>query len=77
MPRYCINVKLFLKAERVEDFLKIIADDKKATIETEPTCKQFQVGKSTTEENVYYLHEEYDDKAAFESHTKTAHFASW
>ena len=78
MPqRYCLNVKLWFKTDRVQDFLAVILADKKQTEALEPTCKRFTFGKSITEENCYLLQEEYDDKAAFESHCKTEHFAQW
>ncbi len=77
MPRYCVNVKIWIKPERVSDFLTVILADKEATERLEPTAKQFTVGKSATEEHCYFLHEEYDDKAAFESHCKTEHFGHW
>jgi len=77
MSRFCLNVKLWLKPERVDDFLRVILEDRQRTLELEPTCKQFTVGKSTKEENVFFLHEEYDDRAAFDAHLQTPHFFLW
>ena len=31
-PRYCVNMALFLKPERVDDFLKVILADREGTL---------------------------------------------
>jgi autoinducer 2-degrading protein len=75
--RYCLNVALTLKPERVDEFLKIMQNSQLATLTTEPAARQFVVGRSQTNPNEFFLHEEYDDLAAFQAHTRTPHYQAW
>jgi autoinducer 2-degrading protein len=74
---YCLNVKLELRPDQRETFLKLIKEDQKQSIATEPGCLQFVVGEDTTTPNAFYLHEEYTNEAGFQAHTETPHFAKW
>ena len=40
----------------------------------EPGCRCFLVSRSLDEPDVFFLYEEYDDEAAFNSHIQTEHF---
>jgi autoinducer 2-degrading protein len=75
--RYCVNVSLSLKPERVDEFLRVIQHDQRETLASEPGARQFEVGRSPTNPNEFFLHEEYDDLAAFQAHTRTTHFQEW
>lgn len=74
---YALNVKFVVKPERREEFLKVIVDDQKQTLATEPGALSFVVGEDETVPNVFYLHEEYKTKADFEHHQTTEHFATF
>jgi (4S)-4-hydroxy-5-phosphonooxypentane-2,3-dione isomerase len=74
---YCLNVQLFLKPEERENFLSIMKYDQEQSLLTEPDCLQFVLGEDIETPNVFYLHEEYTNEAAFQAHTQTAHFAKW
>ena len=76
-PRFCVNMALFLKPERVEDFLKVILDDQEATLRLEPGARQFTVGRSPTDPTRFFLHEEFDSVEAIGEHRKTEHYARW
>jgi autoinducer 2-degrading protein len=75
--RYCLNVRLCLKSERVEEFLRLMRHDQRETLTKEPGCRQFELGRSVSDPCQFFLHEEYDDIAAFQAHTQTPHYAEW
>ena len=75
-PRYCVNMALFLKPERVDDFLKVILADREGTLQ-EPGNRQFTVGRSTTDPTLFYLHEEFVDADGMAEHRKTPHYDVW
>jgi len=43
----------------------------------EPGCLRFEVSRDLHKPNVFALSELYQDAAAVEAHTSTAHFAEW
>ena len=40
----------------------------------EPGCRKFFVSRSRDDSDHFFLYEEYDDEAAFDTHTRTPHF---
>ncbi|TDT77415.1 quinol monooxygenase YgiN [Litoreibacter halocynthiae] len=48
----------------------------KASLSTEPGCRQFDVCMDPERPTEIFLYEIYDDEAAFEAHTKTTHYAT-
>lgn len=72
---FAMNIKVPIKPERREEFLRIIQNDQKQTLETEPEALQFVIGEDIDEPNTFYLHEQYTSKDGFAEHEKTAHFA--
>eukprot|EP00746_Dinoflagellata_sp_MGD_P007837 gnl/MRDRNA2_/MRDRNA2_115581_c0_seq1.p1 gnl/MRDRNA2_/MRDRNA2_115581_c0~~gnl/MRDRNA2_/MRDRNA2_115581_c0_seq1.p1 ORF type:complete len:340 (-),score=55.73 gnl/MRDRNA2_/MRDRNA2_115581_c0_seq1:27-1046(-) len=80
-PAFCLNVDLFVKPEMKEEFLKVIANNKKGSDEKEPQCLQYVYGESTEAPNTFHFHEEYTGlnggKAGFEAHRAAPHFAVW
>ena len=59
--RYCVNMALYLKPDRVGEFIKVILADKEATLRLEPGARQFTFGRSPTDPTRFFLHEEFDD----------------
>lgn len=80
-PAYCVTVNLYPKSEVREEFLKVIANNKKGTDETEPLALQYTFGESTSETNTFHFHEQYsgaeDGKEGFKAHASSPHFADW
>jgi len=78
---FCVTVNLYPKPEVREGFLKVIANNKKGTDETEPLALQYTFGESTSEPNVFHFHEQYsgeeDGKEGFDAHASSPHFADW
>jgi quinol monooxygenase YgiN len=79
-PAFCLNVGLFVKAEKREEFLAVISNNQKGSRQ-EPLCLQYDYGESKDTPNSFYFHEEYtgDDegKEGLDAHAVTLHFAKW
>lgn len=77
-------VEFHIKPEFVTDFAAAIEDNAKASRETEPGCRQFDVCRDPADASLFLLYELYDDEAAIQAHLQSAHFlqmnsstASW
>lgn len=71
---YVLVVDFVVKPEHVAAFTGEICRNAKASRETEPGCRQFDVCVTPDDPAKIVLYEVYEDKAAFEAHLKTAHF---
>lgn len=80
-PAFCVHVELFVKPEYRQEFIKVIQNNQKGTLGTEPLCLQYVFGESTSTPNKFVFHEEYtgdeDGKEGFDAHTQTPHFKLW
>ena len=74
---YVLVVDFVVKPEHVVAFTAEIRKNAKASRETEPGCRQFDVCVAPDDPATIVLYEVYDDKAAFEAHLKTAHFLAF
>lgn len=74
---FAVNVGLFVKEERRDEFLACIAANQAGTTGSEPLALQYDWGESTAERNSFYFHEEYRGVAGFEAHCASPHFAAW
>jgi len=74
---YCLNAKFTVLPERKDEFLSIIQNDKKMTLDTEPLALQFVVGEDTERPGTFHLHEQYIGERGFQQHIETKHFAEW
>jgi (4S)-4-hydroxy-5-phosphonooxypentane-2,3-dione isomerase len=72
-----LNVKVSVKPERREDFLKIIQYDAEQTLLTEPGALQFTVGEDVESANIFYFHEQYRTIQDVDFHKSTPHFLKW
>jgi quinol monooxygenase YgiN len=72
---FALNIKLEMKPERREEFLKLIKIDQEQTLSTELGILQFVVGEDVETPNAFHLHEQYTSEEAYLAHTKTPHFA--
>ncbi len=71
---YVLVVDFVVKPEHVEAFTAAIRENARASRETEPGCRQFDVCVAPEDPAKIVLYEVYDDRAAFEAHLKTPHF---
>jgi autoinducer 2-degrading protein len=72
-----IWVKVRVKADRRQDFLKAIEVDALGSERDEPGCARFNVLENAGEPNTFYFYEVYRDEAALEAHRAAPHYAVW
>ena len=67
-------VEFRIKAAHVDAFASAIVENARASRETEPGCRQFDVCRDPADARVFFLYELYDDEAAIRAHLQSAHF---
>jgi autoinducer 2-degrading protein len=72
-----ILVKVKVKPEGRQRFLKAIEVDALGSERDEPGCLRFNVLQDAQDENTYYFYEVYKDEAALEAHRAAPHYAVW
>ena len=70
-------VKVRVKPDGRERFLKAIEADALGSERDEPGCLRFNVLQDAQDENVYYFYEVYRDEAALAAHRNAPHYAVW
>jgi autoinducer 2-degrading protein len=70
-------VKVRVKPEGRERFLKAIEVDAIGSERDEAGCLRFNVLRDRQDDNVYYFFEVYRDEAALEAHRSAPHYAVW
>ena len=58
----------------IEAFAVAIADNARASLESEPGCRQFDVCRDPADPTLFFLYERYDDEAAIAAHLRSPHF---
>jgi quinol monooxygenase YgiN len=74
---FALNVSLYVKAERREEFIECILANQRATLSEEPLACSYVWGEDATEPLTFHFSESYVTREGFEAHTTTAHFAAW
>ena len=72
-----VIVEFRLRAAHIEPFVRAVVDNARASRETEPGCRQFDVCRSRDDPGAVFLYELYDDEAAFRAHLETPHFQAF
>ncbi|HTP64777.1 MAG TPA: putative quinol monooxygenase [Geobacteraceae bacterium] len=70
-------VKIKMKAEFREQFLKEMWADAIGSEKKEPGCLMFNIVNDNADPNTLYLFEVYKDDKAVEAHKKMPHFTKW
>jgi len=77
-------VEFHIKPGFVREFEAAIEYNARASRETEPGCRQFDVCRNPADPSLFFLYELYDDEAAIQAHLRSTHFlqmdaatASW
>ena len=70
-------VKVRVKPDARERFLKAIEVDALGSERDEAGCMRFNVLQDAQDQNVYYFYEVYRDEAALEAHRAAPHYAVW
>ncbi|MEM1365364.1 MAG: putative quinol monooxygenase [Pseudomonadota bacterium] len=73
---FCVSVRFDVWETHVEDFQAAVTGQAQASLE-EDGCSRFDVWTDEREPTCFYLYEVYDDRAAFDVHLSTPHFASF
>ncbi len=71
---YVVVVDFQIKPERLAQFMPLMLENARASRETEPGCRVFDVCADPKERSTVFLYEVYDDRASFDAHLATAHF---
>lgn len=74
---YAVVVHFEVKPDHTEEFLPLMMENAHASVTTEPGCQQFDVCVNDSDPAKVFLYEVYDDRAAFEAHMATDHFAAF
>ena len=74
---YVVTVRFDVRPERFDEFMPLMIDNARLSLEREPGCRTFDVCASPQGEAVVFLYEVYDDDAAFEAHLASDHFKSF
>jgi quinol monooxygenase YgiN len=75
MRGFVIVVDFRLKPGATAAFRRLIDENARASCRDEPGCRRFDVLGSPAESERIVLYEIYSDRAAFDAHIKTRHFA--
>jgi (4S)-4-hydroxy-5-phosphonooxypentane-2,3-dione isomerase len=77
-------VEFRIAAPHVDAFDAEISANARASRNTEPGCRQFDVCRDPADPTLFFLYELYDDAAAIQAHLRTPHYlrmdaatASW
>lgn len=74
---YVIIVDFQLKPGTRGEFRRLIDANARASATTEPGCRRFDVLEPAGEADRVLLYEIYNDRAAFDAHKITSHFAAF
>jgi len=77
MARYVITVDFYLHAGTLEPFLRLIKENARQSVADEPGCDRFDVLIEKDAPDHIVLYEIYQDRAAFDLHVKSRHFAQF
>lgn len=67
-------VEFRIRPEYVHAFAHAIDVNARASRDTEPGCRQFDVCRDPADPQLFFLYELYDDEAAIQAHLRTPHF---
>ncbi len=67
-------VEFRIKPGHVDTFARAIVENARASRDTEPGCRLFDVCRDPADAQVFFLYELYDDEAAIQAHLQSAHF---
>jgi quinol monooxygenase YgiN len=77
MADYVVIVDFRLKPDTQAAFRRLVDANAIASVRSEPGCRRFDVLEPKGENGRIVLYEIYRDRAAFEDHLKTEHFAAF
>jgi len=67
-------VEFRIKPAHVDAFDAAIIENARASRDTEPGCKQFDVCRDPNDTQLFFLYELYEDDAAIDAHLQSDHY---
>jgi len=77
MDRYLLTVDFYLLPGALDPFLALIKDNARRSLAEEPGCQRFDVLVQKGVPDHILLYEIYQNRAAFDVHLKSRHFAEF
>lgn len=74
---YAVCVMFQLKPDCMGDFMPLMLENARASLDAEPDCHQFDVATDPERPDAVFLYELYSDRAAFEVHLASDHFRAF
>jgi quinol monooxygenase YgiN len=74
---YVVVVRFTVRPDSASQFHAAVEQQAANSLRSEVACRQFDVCYDPTDETRVLLYELYDDRAAFDAHLATAHFAEF
>ncbi len=71
---FSILVKFQVNTEYKDTLVKALAEDGEGSLKNEPGTLRFDVIQDSSNPNVIFLYESYQDRAAFEIHTQGVYY---
>jgi len=72
-----LMVRIKVKPERLDDFIKEMIEDARGSVLNEPGCRRFDIIQDLEDPTSLALCEVYNDAAAVEYHGQQPHFIKW
>lgn len=76
-PPYCVNLQCKVDPKRRDEFLSLIQENQRLTLQNEPEALQYTVGEDVDNLNTFYFHEQFTSLQGFAAHRATPHNAVW
>jgi len=77
MSPFVIVVEFRIKSGEMAAFRRLMDENARASVRDERGCRRFDVLENRKDAERILLYEIYDDRAAFDAHLKTPHFATF
>ena len=74
---YILMVRLKVKKEKINEFIKESIKDAVGSVDIEPGCRRFDIIQDQTDPTLFAFCEVYDDEEAFKAHGTYDHFKIW
>lgn len=71
---FVVTVEFVIKEAHRDQFQSAMLANARASRQREPGCRQFDVVLDPADPGYVFLYEIYDDRAAFDLHTRSEHF---
>lgn len=74
---YVVTVEFTISPSLWDAFLPLMVENARASRESEPGCRQFDICIDAAKPATVFLYELYDDRAAFDTHLASPHFKAF